>query len=129
MENIPMNAPHLKVLVVDDEPDVVEFLSYNLLKENFEVVKAYDGISGIEMALSQHPDVIIMDVRMPGMTGIEACRKIKSNESMKNIRILFLTADNDQYTTLNAIDAGGDHFITKPIRPSLIIGMIKELIN
>lgn len=129
MENIPMHATHLKVLVVDDEPDVVEFLSYNLLKENFEVVKAYDGISGIEMALSQHPDVIIMDVRMPGMTGIEACRKIKSNESMKNIRILFLTADNDQYTTLNAIDAGGDHFITKPIRPSLIIGMIKELIN
>jgi two-component system alkaline phosphatase synthesis response regulator PhoP len=123
-----MNRP-LKVLVVDDEPDIVEILSYNLTKENFEVSKAYNGYEAVSFALKNHPDLIIMDIRMPEMNGIEACRMIKKNEYMKNIPILFLTADNDEYTSLSAVEAGGDHFVTKPIRPSILIGMIHDLIK
>ena len=123
-----MNRP-LKVLVVDDEPDIVEILSYNLTKENFEVSKAYNGYEAVSFALKNHPDLIIMDIRMPEMNGIEACRMIKKNEFMKNIPVLFLTADNDEYTSLSAVEAGGDHFVTKPIRPSILMGMIHELIK
>jgi len=123
-----MNRP-LKVLVVDDEPDIVEILSYNLAKENFEVSKATNGYEAVSYAMKNHPDLIIMDIRMPGMNGIEACRMIKKNELMKNIPVLFLTADNDEYTSLSAVEAGGDHFVTKPIRPSILIGMIHELIK
>lgn len=123
-----INRP-LKVLVVDDEPDIVEILSYNLTKENFEVSKAYNGYEAVSYALKNHPDLIIMDIRMPEMNGIEACRMIKKNEMMKDIPVLFLTADNDEYTSLSAVEAGGDHFVTKPIRPSILMGMIHELIK
>ncbi|CAN5606869.1 N/A [soil metagenome] len=123
-----INRP-LKVLVVDDEPDIVEILSYNLTKENFEVSKAYNGYEAVSFALKNMPDLIIMDIRMPEMNGIEACRMIKKNEQMKNIPVLFLTADNDEYTSLSAVEAGGDHFVTKPIRPSILMGMIHELIK
>ncbi|HNQ61131.1 MAG TPA: response regulator [Bacteroidia bacterium] len=120
---------NLKVLLVDDEPDVVEILSYNLKKEKYQVFKAYNGLDCIKSALENHPDLIIMDIRMPEMTGIETCRKIRQNEMLKDIPVLFLTADSDEYTSMNAMDAGGSHFITKPIRPAILIGMIKELIN
>lgn len=123
-----MNKP-IKVLVVDDEPDIVEILSYNLKKENFEVSKAYNGYEAVSFALKNHPDLIIMDIRMPEMNGIEACRMIKKNEFMKDIPVLFLTADNDEYTSLSAVEAGGDHFVTKPIRPSILIGMINGLLK
>ena len=119
----------IKILVVDDEPDVVEILSYNLKKANFEVIPAYNGEDAITLAKYAMPDLIIMDVRMPGLNGIDACRKIKNDAQLKNIPILFLTADNDEYTTMTAIEAGGDHFITKPIRPNIVLGMIKELIQ
>ena len=119
----------LKVLIVDDEPDVVEILSYNLTKENFEVFKAYNGIDAIEIAVNKLPDLIIMDVRMPGITGIETCRKIRQIDSLKNTPVLFLTADSDEYTTLNAFEAGGNHFITKPIRPSILMEMISEVVG
>ena len=120
---------NLKVLVVDDEPDVVGILSYNLKKEKYVVFQAYNGKQCLESAMLNHPDIIIMDIRMPEMSGIETCRAIRQNEKLKDIPILFLTADSDEYTTMSAMEAGGDHFITKPIRPALLIGMIKELIK
>jgi len=119
----------LKVLVVDDEPDVVEILSYNLKKENYQVFKAYNGLECIESAIKNRPDLIIMDIRMPEMTGIDTCRLIRQNDSLKDIPVLFLTADSDEYTSMSAMEAGGSHFITKPIRPAILIGMIKELIH
>lgn len=70
-----------------------------------------------------------MDIRMPGINGIEACRQMKQDDETKTIPVLFLTADADEYTTMNAIEAGGDHFITKPIRPQILMGMIAELIR
>ena len=119
----------LKVLVVDDEPDVVEILSYNLSRENYLVYKAYNGSDGVRVAHEVHPDLVIMDIRMPGINGIEACRQMKQDDETKTIPVLFLTADADEYTTMNAIEAGGDHFITKPIRPQILMGMIAELIR
>ncbi len=119
----------LKVLIVDDEPDIIEILRYNLVQEKYEVLKAYNGIEAVELAIKHLPDLIIMDIRMPEITGIEACRKIRLIDSLKNTPVLFLTADSDEYTTMNAFEAGGSHFITKPIRPSIIMNMIRELIN
>ena len=116
-----------KILVVDDEPDIDEILTYNLEKENFTVFKAYSGEECITSAIDNNPDMIILDIRMPGMTGIEACRTLRLNKTFENTPILFLTADSDEYTTMNAFDAGGSHFITKPIKPSILVSIIKEL--
>lgn len=123
-----MNS-ELKVLVVDDEPDIIEILSYNLTKENYKVFYASSGMECLQSALKVRPDLIIMDIRMPGMSGIEACREIKATESLRNTPVLFLTADADEYTTMNAMEAGGNHFVTKPIHPKLLLGMIKEIIK
>jgi two-component system alkaline phosphatase synthesis response regulator PhoP len=118
-----------KVLVIDDEPDIVEILSYNLGKEDYAVSKAYDGEEGLRIAQAELPDLIIMDVRMPGISGIEACRKLKADELLKHIPILFLTADSDEYTSMNAQEAGGEHFITKPIRPNILMGLVNEILR
>lgn len=116
-----------KILIVDDEPDIVEILTYNLEKEKFTVFKAYSGEECITSAIENSPDMIILDIRMPGMTGIEACRTLRMNKKFEQTPILFLTADSDEYTTMNAFDAGGSHFITKPIKPSILVSIIKEL--
>jgi two-component system alkaline phosphatase synthesis response regulator PhoP len=118
-----------KILVVDDEPDIVEILSYNLQKSNYQVLKATNGLECLEVAQQTHPDLIILDIRMPGMNGIETCRKLRQIDGFQNTPVLFLTADSDEYTTMSAFDAGGSHFITKPIRPAILVNMIKELIN
>ena len=118
-----------KVLIVDDEPDVVEILRYNLSKENYEVYTAYNGIDALALAIKTIPDLIIMDIRMPGISGIETCRKIRLISSLKTTPVLFLTADSDEYTTMNAFEAGANHFITKPIRPSILLEMIHELVR
>ena len=123
-----MNDP-IKVLIVDDEPDVVEILRYNLSKENFLPITAYNGTDAIDLAVANNPDLIIMDIRMPGISGIETCRKMRLIDSLKNIPILFLTADSDEYTTMNAFEAGANHFVTKPIRPAILLDMINELIK
>ncbi|MBK6396809.1 MAG: response regulator [Bacteroidetes bacterium] len=122
-----MENKNIKILVVDDEPDIVEILKYNLEKEKFTVFKAYSGEECITSANANNPDMIILDIRMPGMTGIEACRTLRENEKFAETPILFLTADSDEYTTMNAFDAGGSHFITKPIKPSILVSIIKEL--
>ena len=119
----------IKILLVDDEPDIVEILRYNLVKENFQVLKAYNGTDAIEMAVANNPDLIIMDIRMPGISGIETCRKLRLIGSLKNTPVLFLTADSDEYTTMNAFEAGADHFITKPIRPAILLEMINDLLK
>ena len=116
-----------KVLVVDDEPDIVEILRYNLQKQKFSVLTASNGNEALEIALVEIPDLIILDVRMPGMTGIETCRKMRTFDSLKDIPVLFLTADTDEYTSMSAIEAGGNHFITKPIHPTILLNMIKEM--
>jgi two-component system alkaline phosphatase synthesis response regulator PhoP len=122
-----MSKQQRKVLIVDDEPDIVEILSYNLAKEDFEVFKAYNGRQAISSIEVHHPDVVIMDIWMPEMNGLEACRRIKGNESLKNIKILILTADRDEYTGLEASEAGCNQFVTKTVKPDFIVSMVKDL--
>jgi two-component system, OmpR family, alkaline phosphatase synthesis response regulator PhoP len=122
-----MDKRSLKILVVDDEPDVVEIISYNLIKEKHTVIRADNGKDCITLAGIHKPDLIIMDIRMPGITGIETCRLLKTSDGLKMIPILFLTADSDEYTTMNAMDAGGEHFVTKPVKPSVLMRLIDEL--
>jgi len=118
-----------KILLVDDEKDILEFLSYNLIKESFSVRTALNGELAIEEAKIFKPDLIIMDVMMPEMDGITACSEIRKISDLKDILILFLTARSEEYSELAGFDAGADDYVTKPIKPKLLISRIKALLK
>lgn len=113
-----------KVLVVDDEPDIVEMLTYNLEKEGYQVKTANDGQSAVEKAKKFKPDLILMDIMMPGMDGVEACRQIKETPDLVNIFIIFLTARNEEYSEIAAFEVGADDYLTKPIKPRALMSRI-----
>lgn len=119
----------VKILIVDDEPDILEFLRYNLEKEHFVVFSAGDGITGFNIAKKEKPDLIILDIMMPKMDGVELCRLIRSDENLKNTLITFLTAREEEYSQIAALDVGGDDYITKPIRPRVLVSRIKALLR
>ncbi len=116
-----------KILLVDDDPDILELLEYNLAKENYILEMANDGEEAFEKAKSFKPHLIIMDVMMPRMDGIETSRKIKSLQEFKNTMILFLTARGEEYTEVAAFDAGAHDYIIKPIKPRALISRINSL--
>lgn len=118
-----------KILVVDDEEDILEILKYNLEKEGFEVKTASDGNAGIEMAEKFDPHLIILDIMMPGMDGIEVCQKLRANPKFSNTIIAFLTARNEAFTQITALDSGGDDFINKPIKPNVLKSRINALLR
>jgi len=118
-----------KILVVDDEPDILEFLSYNLKKEGFEVFTANNGIKGIEAARLYLPDLIILDVMMPGMDGITVCQELRSDPKFEQTIIAFLTARGNDLTEISGLDSGGDAYITKPIRPRVLIARLQALLR
>jgi two-component system alkaline phosphatase synthesis response regulator PhoP len=113
-----------RVLVVDDEPDILELLEYNLIKEGYEVKTAMNGIRAIELAKEFHPELILMDIMMPKMDGIEACRKIRELPKMKEAFILFLTSRTEEYSEVAAFEVGASDFITKPIKPRALMSRI-----
>jgi two-component system alkaline phosphatase synthesis response regulator PhoP len=119
----------VKILIVDDEPDILEFLRYNLEKEQFVVFSAGDGITGFQIAKKEKPDLIILDIMMPKMDGVELCRLIRSDDDLKNTLITFLTAREEEYSQIAALDVGGDDYITKPIRPRVLVSRIKALLR
>lgn len=119
----------VKILIVDDEPDILEFLRYNLEKEQFVVFSAGDGITGFQIAKKEIPDLIILDIMMPKMDGVELCRLIRADDHLKNTLITFLTAREEEYSQIAALDVGGDDYITKPIRPRVLISRIKALLR
>lgn len=119
----------IKILFVDDEPDILEFMQYSLKKAGYKVFTAKDGEEGITMSKEINPDLIVLDVMMPNMNGLEMCSILKKDEELKCIPILFLTALGDDYLALQAMTAGGAHFITKPVKPSIVINAIGELLN
>ena len=123
-----MSESH-KILLVDDEKDILEFLSYNLEKEGFKVYTANNGELAIELAKKTNPDLIILDVMMPEMDGITACSEIKKITELKTVLILFLTARSEEYSELAGFDAGADDYVTKPIKPKLLISRIKALLK
>ena len=118
-----------KILIVDDEPDIIEFLQYNLKKEGFEVYSANNGEEGLEQAEKHNPDLIILDIMMPMMDGVEVCRQLRSREAFNSTIITFLTAREEDYSQIAALDNGGDDYITKPIRPRVLISRIKALLR
>ncbi len=124
-----MENDHIKILVVDDEPDIIQFIEYNLLKEGFQVFTASNGKEAIEKTKSENPDLLILDIMMPEMDGVEVCRQLRSDSNLEHILITFLTARSEDYSQIAALDIGGDDYITKPIRPRLLISRIKALLR
>ncbi|MEL7250224.1 MAG: response regulator transcription factor [Bacteroidota bacterium] len=118
-----------KILVVDDEPDILEFLQYNLEKEGFTVVTASDGEAGIQIAEQENPDLIILDIMMPKMDGVEVCRVLRSRPKFAHTVIAFLTAREEDFSQIAALETGGDDYITKPIRPRVFLSRIKALLR
>lgn len=118
-----------KILIVDDEPDIIEFLRYNLIKEGFSVCFAYDGEEGLRVAERERPDLIILDIMMPRMDGVEVCRQLRSKPEFDKTLITFLTAREEDYSQIAALEVGGDDYITKPIRPRVFISRIKALLR
>jgi two-component system alkaline phosphatase synthesis response regulator PhoP len=118
-----------KILVVDDEKDIQEFIEYNLKKEGYEVFLANNGVEAIEEAKRIKPDLILMDVMMPQMDGIQACQQIKSNPALSKIFIVFLTARAEEYSELAGFDAGADDYIAKPIKPKLLLTRLAAILR
>jgi two-component system alkaline phosphatase synthesis response regulator PhoP len=118
-----------RILIIDDEADIIEFLTYNLKKEGFEVAAATNGHDGLVLARSFKPDLVLLDIMMPEMDGIETCRQIRSDDSLRNTLVAFLTAREEDFTQIAALDAGGDDFISKPIKPRVIVSRVKALLR
>ena len=118
-----------QILVVDDEPDILEFVKYNLQKEGFRVSTAEHGVAGLEEARRVKPDLIILDIMMPEMDGVEVCRQLRSESLFDNTVVAFLTARDEDYSQIAALDVGGDDYITKPIRPRVLISRVKALLR
>lgn len=122
-----MKKTSAKILVVDDDPEIVEILKYNLSNSDFEVKVAYNGFQAVKKSKKFKPDIILMDVMMPEMNGIEACTEIRKIDNLKNVQIIFLSARGEDYTQIAAFDAGADDYINKPIKPKILIKKITNI--
>lgn len=117
------------ILLVDDEEDILEFLSYNLRKEGYTVFTANNGQDGIALAKANTPHLIILDVMMPGMDGMETCHLLRQEKSLEGAVIIFLTARSEDYSQIAGFDAGADDYVSKPVRPKVLISRIKALLR
>ena len=124
-----MNKKDIKILLVDDEPDILEIVGYNLSNEGYQIITATNGIEAVKKAKKELPQLIILDVMMPEMDGIEACEIIRKNENLKNTVITFLTARGEDYSQVAGFDAGADDYITKPIKPKVLVSKVKALLR
>jgi two-component system alkaline phosphatase synthesis response regulator PhoP len=124
-----MSAEKTKILLVDDEPDILEFMSYNLNKEGFEVFTSTNGKDAIRIATHEKPSLIILDVMMPDLDGIETCRVIRETPDLKEVLIAFLTARSEDYSQIAGFDAGADDYINKPIKPRVLVSRVKALLR
>ncbi|MGB2527874.1 response regulator transcription factor [Flagellimonas sp. SN16] len=124
-----MKTKDIKILLVDDEPDILEIVSYNLSSEGYEVFTAKNGVEAVAKAKKKNPHLIIMDVMMPEMDGIEACEVIRNTQGLENTIITFLTARGEDYSQVAGFDAGADDYITKPIKPKVLVSKVKALLR
>ena len=118
-----------KILLVDDEQDILDLLSYNLEKEGYDVYTAHNGIKCLEIARQIIPDIILLDVMMPEMDGMEACKEIRDDDRLKNVIVAFLTARNEDYSQIAGFDSGADDYISKPIKTRVLISRVKALLR
>ncbi len=117
------------ILIIDDEADIRDILSYNLKKEGYGILTAENGKHGIEIAKKNIPDLILLDIMMPEMDGIEACELLKADNETKDILICFLTARSEDYSQIAGFNAGADDYVTKPVKPKLLISRIKAILR
>jgi two-component system, OmpR family, alkaline phosphatase synthesis response regulator PhoP len=118
-----------KILVVDDEADILEFISYNLKKEGYEVYTALNGKEALPIAKKAKPDLILLDVMMPVMDGIETCKRIKADSDFDQTYVVFLTARSEDYSEIEGLDAGADDYIAKPIKPKVLITRLNAILR
>ncbi len=124
-----MNNSNIKILLVDDEPDILEIISYNLTAQGYNVSTANNGVQAVKKAKKEQPHLIILDVMMPEMDGIEACEQIRKIPELENTLIAFLTARGEDYSQVAGFEAGADDYITKPIKPKVLVSKIKSLLR
>ena len=118
-----------KILLVDDEEDILEFLSYNLKKNGFEILTANNGAKGLALAKKHQPDLVILDVMMPEMDGVDVCQRIRELPDLDETLVLFLSARAEDYSELAGFSAGADDYITKPIKPKLLISRVNAILR
>jgi len=118
-----------RILLVDDEPDIIEFIGFNLEKEGFLVEKAETGEEAISKAIEFYPDLIVLDVMMPGMDGMETCEKLRAIPELNNPIIAFLTARGEDYSQIAGFEAGADDYISKPVKPKVLVSRVKALLK
>lgn len=118
-----------KILIADDEPDILEFVTYNLIKEGYQVSTASNGAEALEKAKEVNPHLILLDIMMPELDGIEVCRELRANSDFDNTIIAFLTARSEDYSQIVGFDVGGDDYITKPIRPRVLVSRVGALLR
>lgn len=124
-----MDKKDIKILLVDDEPDILEIVGYNLNNEGYQVITASNGQEAIKIAKKKNPHLILLDIMMPEMDGIEACEKIRKIDTLENVIIAFLTARGEDYSQVAGFEAGADDYITKPIKPKVLVSKIKSLLR
>jgi two-component system alkaline phosphatase synthesis response regulator PhoP len=124
-----MKKKDIKILLVDDEPDILEIVSYNLANEGYQIFTASNGIEAVKKSKEIQPHLILLDVMMPQMDGIEACAKIRENDNLKEVIIAFFTARGEDYSQLAGFDAGADDYITKPVKPKVLVSKVNSLLR
>jgi two-component system, OmpR family, alkaline phosphatase synthesis response regulator PhoP len=124
-----MDNKNYRLLLVDDEPDILEFIGYNLRKEGFQVFTSNNGKDALALAEEVRPHLVLLDVMMPEMDGIEVCEEIRRNDKLKQVVIAFLTARGEDYSQIAGFEAGGDDYITKPVKPKVLVSRIKALLK
>ncbi|MBL7963391.1 MAG: response regulator transcription factor [Flavobacteriales bacterium] len=118
-----------KVLLVDDETDILELLKYNLEREGVNVLTAQNGKDALKLAKAEHPELIVLDIMMPGMDGVEVCSQLRQMPDMKNVLIAFLTARGEDYSQIAGFEAGADDYITKPVKPKVFVSKVKAMLK
>jgi len=118
-----------RILIVDDEKDILEFLKYNFEKEGYEVFTALNGVDGRKMAIKENPDLIILDIMMPGLDGVELCKDLREMPEFENTLIIFLTARGEDYSQIAGFEVGADDYITKPVRPRVLIARVNAMLK
>ena len=122
-----MKKQNKKILIVDDEPDILDFISYNLTKAGYQTITAHDATIGLKLARKEKPDMIILDIMMPGIDGVEMCRLLRADSFFDQTLITFLTAREEDYSQISAFDVGGDDYILKPLKPRVFLSRIQAL--